>query len=59
MAPKTAKSRRVVPLAPGSRAVLEAQRQINAELRQAAAELWNEEDLIFPGTTGPPKTQAG
>lgn len=37
---------------PGSLAIFEAQKQFNAELREAAAELWEEEDLIFPGATG-------
>ncbi|HEU5439549.1 MAG TPA: site-specific integrase, partial [Ktedonobacterales bacterium] len=53
--PKTAKSRRLIPLAPEAAAIMEAQRALNAALRAAAQELWEEHGLLFPSERGTPQ----
>src|SRR5690348_12793416 len=54
MSPKTAKSRRVVPLPIWVGQVLAAQKAVNDDMRAQAQELWEEHDLLFPSEVGTP-----
>lgn len=52
--PKTTRSNRVLPLTPGVAAILDAQRQSQAEARVHAANLWSEMGLVFTTEVGTP-----
>jgi len=52
--PKSHHGRRDVPLIPMAAAAFQAQRRRVAELRLRAGALWQDRDLVFPGTTGEP-----
>lgn len=52
--PKTAQSRRVLPLAPAEVAMLAAQRRDQAEERSRAGKDWNEAGFVFTTETGQP-----
>lgn len=51
--PKTAQSRRTIPLLPRAVRAVDAQREYVRELRRAA-KVWAEQDLMFCGTDGEP-----
>jgi len=56
--PKTARSRRTVPIPPETIAVLEEQQRVNDSDRAKAADLWQEQDLVFPTPVGRPRDMA-
>ena len=56
--PKSARSRRTVPIPHETIDVLEEQRKCNDRDRQKAGELWNENDLVFPTPVGRPRDSA-
>ncbi|HUZ85532.1 MAG TPA: tyrosine-type recombinase/integrase [Candidatus Baltobacterales bacterium] len=53
--PKTARSRRTVPLPPETLRVLEDQRRANNDDRRKAGSRWLENDLVFPNPVGRPR----
>lgn len=56
--PKTARSRRSVPIPPEIRQVLGDQRRANDLDRLKAADQWQEQDLVFPNPVGRPRDMA-
>jgi integrase len=56
--PKTARSRRTVPVPPETLAVLTQQRAALAVERKHAGESWQEHDLVFPSPIGRPRDMA-
>ncbi len=56
--PKSARSRRTVPIPPETLRVLENQRLANESDRHKAAALWQENDMVFPTPVGRPRDTA-
>jgi len=56
--PKSARSRRTVPVRPETLEILNAQRQSNDDDRRRAGQLWHEKDLVFPNPIGGPRDTA-
>jgi integrase len=56
--PKSARSRRTVPIPPELLPVLKDQRRANDLDRRKAADLWQEQDLVFPNPVGRPRDAA-
>jgi integrase len=56
--PKSARSRRTVPIPPELLPVLEDQRRANDLDRRKARDLWQEHDLVFPNPVGRPRDAA-
>ena len=52
--PKTARSRRALPLAPPEVAMLRAHRIVQAKKRVQAGALWHDDDFVFASETGRP-----
>lgn len=56
--PKSARSRRTVPIPRETIVVLEEQREANQRDRGKAGDLWHEQDLVFPNPAGGPRDSA-
>jgi len=52
--PKSERSRRAIPLAPATVAMLKKHRNVQLEDRMRAANLWTDNDLVFPTEFGTP-----
>ena len=53
--PKSARSRRIVPIPPETVKLLEDQRRSNRQDRRKAGDQWDEQDLVFPNPAGHPR----
>lgn len=56
--PKSARSRRTVPIPPETIEILKEQRESNNRDRRKAGDLWHENDLAFPNPAGGPRDSA-